>query len=762
MLTKVASVLSVGDVQFVRVSVAHRDSRCGESNSSPSISQHRIFMLCRSFRNVRLNPRAFGYRPASVLAAVHDVGRASAHPPTKHTKQARHTQDIPDPDILLFNQRLVELRQALSARDTRRVWEHWTRLRDKGLLPLFGPQLRRYSESLATLCPQTAQGWDPHDRKAIEEIAFYAATKGAPAALVAFMAAHLRSGDRITTLNLYARFLQVIEEKPISPDIITSEEDHDIDELAIDFPTYSHPHPLQPPSILLAVVVAHAIGDSFHDALRAYLQCPVPISPRLVTEFLSTFPRKSLTSKVEEYVHKLRVARYVSEPRFITARAAAFAATRDTQGLNKFYQSVIDGIRGPHPYIAPSQATVTPQTPVALNEINWATILTAFLQCNRRDLAETLWDDMLRFHVRPTVIMWTALLVGYERTGEVKDAEEAWRTMISMGIEPTASTFRAMISVLFIARRPDDAMEYLGLFQTRLTTGLSPTPQDVLTLYNTVLHGLLKNRREKDAHALFQRLREEGPKPDVVSFNSLLNYHGRRGEFRAISRILDWMREDGLVGDVYTFSTVLSALLKVGRTDAVDAILSLMRKQNIEPNVAFFTSIINHQMEEGTEQGLRAAMDLLAKMEENPNLQPNEVTYTGILTSLHHHDWPDLTLAQQCKRRVFEGMKKRNKQLNRAGYHVLIKACLENPSLEGTADALGYYRKMIRKRISVGPDTWYILLRGLIAREAWTDADAVVEEIRRGQDVYGRLANLVWRVRKRRGWKMKVEPRPYF
>lgn len=715
-------------------------------------------MLRRSIRNVHLfDFRAFRCRPVSVLAGVRDVDRLSFR-----TKQSHHAQDIPDPDILFFNQRLVELRQALSTRDTRRVWEHWARLRDKGLLPLFGPQLRRYSELLATLCPQITQGWDPHDRKAVEEIAFYAATKGAPDALVAYMAAHLRSGDRTTTLNLYARFLQAIEEKPLSPDILAPEEDHDVDELAIDLPTCSYPHSPQPPSILLAVIVAHAIGNSFHDALRAYLQCPAPISPRLVTEFLTTFRNKSLTNKVEEYVRRLRIARYVSEPRFITARTTIFATIRDTQGLKKFYQSIIDGICGSEPYIAPSQASVTPQTPVALNEINWATILTAFLQCNCRDLAETLWDDMLRFQVQPTVITWTALLVGYERTREAKDAEEAWHTMISMGIEPTTSTFRAIVSVLFAVRRPDDAMEYLSLFQTRLTTGLSPTPEDALTLYNTVLHGLLKNRRERDAHALFQRLREEGPKPDVVSFNSLLNYHGRRGEFRAISRMLDWMREDGVVGDVYTFSTVLSALLKVGRTDATDAILSLMRKQNIEPNVAFFTSIINHQMAEGTEQGLRAAMDLLDKMEENSEVQPNEVTYTGILTSLHRHDWRDLALAQECKHRVLEGMKRRNMQLNRAGYHVLIKACLDNPAQEGTKDALGYYRKMVEKGLSIGPDTWYILLRGLIGREAWTDADVVVEEMTRGRAVYGGLANLVWRVRRRRGWKMKVEPRPYF
>ena len=727
-------------------------------------------MLRRPISSARLfdflAPRAFGFRPASVLAAVHDAGRQSVSSPVSIPALDRkgqqsdvycRTGDISDPDILFFNQCLIELRCAFSARDVQRVWRHWTRLRDKGLLSLFGPQLSKYSELLVALCPQTTKDWDHHDRKPIEEIAFYAATKGAPQALVAYMAAYLRSGDCTTTLDLHARFVQAIGEKPLSPDIVTSEEDHDPDELVIDLPTHS-PHPLHPPSVVLAVVVAHAIRDSFHDALHAYLHSPVPISARRVSEFLVTFHNKSLTSKVEEYVRKLRIARYASEPRFITARASLFAAARDAQGLKRFYQSIIEGICGPEPYLAPSQASVTPQVPVALNEINWATILTAFLQCDSRDMAETLWDDMLRFQIQPTAITWTALLVGYERAGDADDAEKAWHAMLSKGIEPTTSTFRAIISVFFNAHRPEDALRYLTVFQS----SSPPSPEDALMLYNTVLHGLLKNRLEKDAHALFQRLREEGPKPDVVSFNSLLNYHGRRSEFRTISRILDWMREDGLVGDVYTFSTVLSALLKVGRTDAIDAILSLMRKQNIEPNVAFFTSIINHQVEEGTEQGLRAAMGLLQKMEEDPEAQPNEVTYTGILTSLHRHEWHDIALAKRCKDHVLEGMKRRNIELNRAGHHVLIKACLENPAPEGTADALWYYNKMVQRRISVGPDTWYILLRGLIAREAWVDADRVVEDMIRSQPVYGRLASLVARVRRRRGWKMRVAPPPYF
>ncbi|KAF9229166.1 hypothetical protein BS17DRAFT_771113 [Gyrodon lividus] len=732
-----------------------------------------------------LVPSAFGYRSASTLShpvlipqqsTTHGAKKLPALPASSQEKNPdvlcqnimhqitllrKRGPAIPDPDILFFNQRVVELRRALSARDIHRVWKHWLQLHKRDLLGLFGPQLRGYSKSLAKLCPQSSEAWDPGDRKVIEEIALHAAIGGAVDALVACMATHLRSGDSKVALDLYARFLQVSEGKPLSTLTPTSEEDADVDELVTDLPADSHPRPSVHPNILLAAIAAHALDNSFPAALRTYLQLPTRFPQRLVKEFLSTLHDKSLNTKLEDYVRRLHVARYVSEPRFITARTSAFAASRDSQGLEKLYRSLIDGISGAEPYIAASLANVTAEQPVALEEINWAAFLTAFLRCNRRDLAETLWSDMVRFRVRPTIITWTALLDGYDTLGEAEDAEKAWNTMLSVGVEPTTMSYRAIISTLFNARKPDDAVKYFALFHERLTNGMTPIPEDSLALYNTVIHGLLKNRREGDAHALLRQLREKGPRPDIVSFNTLLHYHGRRGEFRTISRVLEWIREDGLVGDVYTFSTVLSALLKIGRTDATDVVLNLMRKQNIEPNVAVFTAIINHQIEEGAEQGLRAAMELLQKMEHNPEAQPNEVTYTGILASLHRHDWPDLTLARQCKQHVLEGMKKRNIQPNRATYHILIKACLENPAPEGMEGALRYYKDMVKRNISIGPDTWYVLLRGLIAREAWAVADEMADDLTRERTPYGGLDSLVGRIRKRRAWKMRLGPRAY-
>ncbi|KAI6047729.1 hypothetical protein EDC04DRAFT_2619663 [Pisolithus marmoratus] len=496
-------------------------------------------------------------------------------------------------------------------------------------------------------------------------------------------------------------------------------------------------------TVLLALITAFAMDNAFHAALHAFLRFPRKFPQGIAKQFLSQFPDSSLRSTVESYVQRLHVARYLSQPRLLTHRTSLLANNLDDAGLQKLYNQIVDGLGGKDAYITVRPAELTERTPVALEEINWAAFLTAFLKCNRRDLGVSLWNDMSKFGVRPTAISWTALLDGYDSMKTPDDAEKAWNVMIAQGTEPSAMSYRAIISAFFNAHEPAEG--------------------DCVAVYNTVLHGLLINGRSGDAHALLQRLREKGPKPDIVSFNTVLRYHGRRGEFRHVSRILDEMSEDGLTGDVYTFSTVLSSLLKIGRTDATDLILNLMRKQNIEPNTAIFSAIIDHQVREGTEEGLNAGMELLRRMEQSPEARPNDVTYTSILAGLHRQHWANATFAYECKRYILGRMKERGIQFNRTVYHILFKACLENPAPEGLQEAMEYYEEMMKKKnVSLGYDTWYVLLRGIISREAWDVADELVRNLKQQMTPRGSLENLVSRVRKRTSWKRRLGPNVYF
>lgn len=653
---------------------------------------------------------------------------------------------IPDADVTFFNESVLRLRRALHIRDVKRVWECWSQLRDRKLLKLLGPELQSYSLQLSKLCPRTAEVGQAQKLKTIETMALYSAGRGAVAALAACMTAYLQVGNSRAVMDLFDSYLNELHEcrgNPLPSDVLPAEGqgEEDLEDFTSGPSSDASRQIPVPHTILLALITAFAIDNAFPAALHAYLQFPRKFPKDMVKQFLSQFSDSSLCSKVESYVQRLHIARYLSQPRLLTYRTSLLASNSDDTGLQRLYNQVIDGLGGEEAYITVRPAELTERKPVALEEINWAAFLTAFLKCNRRDLGVSLWNDMLRFGAKPTAISWTALLDGYDGLKTPEDAEKAWNVMTAHGMEPSATTYRAIISTFFNAHEPAGALRYFQLFQQRLSEGWEADIGDCVAVYNTVLHGLLINGRSGDAHALLQHLREKGPKPDIVSFNTVLRYHGRRGEFRHVSRILDQMSEDGLTGDVYTFSTVLSSLLKIGRTDATDLILNLMRKQNIEPNAAVFSAIIDHQVREGTEQDLQAAMELLRRMERSPEARPNDITYTSILAGLHRQHWVNTTFTHECKRYVLGRMKERGIQFNRTVYHILLKACLENPAPEGLQEAMGYYKEMVKKKVSLSYDTWYVLLRGLISREAWDVADELVRDLKRQMILRGSLEN---------------------
>ncbi|KAG1749882.1 uncharacterized protein EDB91DRAFT_1110194 [Suillus paluster] len=658
---------------------------------------------------------------------------------------------VSDPDINFFDEKVVELRLSLKAGDIARVGELWSQLEDRKLLRLLGRELRGFSERAARLCPtDSTEAWDADGRSVIEDIAVAAACEGAVNALTACMITHIKRGDSQAALDLYRRFLAHSSNQSASEPLPSTlgEDVDDANGLALNILGDQLSH--QPSfSLVLAAIAAHALEDSFEGALKIMLENPVRVNQSTQKEFMASFDDISFREKVQSYVRRLDIARLISRHHSLSTHITNLAGNQDLSRIEKLYRAIIDGLYGSEPYLAAHDSQKSSQKPVVVQEINWAAFLTGFLRCHRRDLAEKLWHDMVKHGIQPGVITWTALLDGFDSMGEADAASTSWDNMISQGIRPGILTYRAVISTLFNARKPDDAIEKFAEFKQGLANGSLPDTEDALSVYNTVLHGLLNNGRPGDADALLQNLRQKGPKPDIVSYNTFLRHHGRRGEFRAVSVLLECLREDGLTGDAFTFSSVLSALLKVGRTDATDLVLSLMKKQNVEPNVAVFSAIIDQQLREPSEQGLRTAMELLQKMETNPDAQPNDVTYTGVLASLHRRVWPDTALAEECKRYVLKRMKERNIRSNRVTYHILIKACLENPEAEGLRGALGYYREMANRKVPMNYDTWYILLHGLISREEWAVADEMVEDLLRYIKPAGALESLVGRIQRR-------------
>jgi pentatricopeptide repeat protein len=659
------------------------------------------------------------------------------------------------PDADAFNNTLVKIRHALAHNDALAIVQYWQYLEQNELLHYLGSSHLEMISVLLAKClrSKSARQWDVSKRNVAEEVALRAASGRSTDALNACMLFHLKEGNTEAVIRLYARFMESLGDKEVWDDSVVDDDktDSDIAVLATDAKSTTRRIPQNPGrvNILLAVVAAHTMRDGFGAALQTCLATVVRFHDYTTNQFLINFAHDlTLKQKIKLYVKRLDVARMVARSPSLSKYVMNLSTTPNTKLLEKLYQSIIDGLTGPDPYLAADPSAITSSRSVALTEVGWTSFMVAFLKCGRRDLASNIWTDMARLNVQPGVSMWTALLDAYDTTRAVDDATAAWNMMLAQGIKPDGLTYRAMISNLFHGHKPEEAMKTFQTFRKELINDC-PGPQ-ILSVYNTVLHGLLLADRLQEADVLMQSMHANGPKPDIVSYNTFLTHYGRRRDFRALAALINRMATNKVVGDVYSFSIILSALLKAGRDDAPEMLLSIMRKQGVQPNVTTFSSIIEHQMQEQSEKNLQAVMRMLHQMEQDENTQPNHVTYTSILAGLYRGQWLSIEKTEEWRKVIVERMKQRNIDLKLPIYHILIRACLEYPHPEGLQQALEYYHEMVRRKVPLIQTTWYILLAGLLQRGEWAIAKELINEMFiSGIQPGGTLLGLVGKIRKR-------------
>ncbi|KAJ7706297.1 hypothetical protein B0H17DRAFT_1192795 [Mycena rosella] len=638
----------------------------------------------------------------------------------------RHTSsvELDDHHLQLANTHIFNIKRGLDKRNVDLIRKSWTELHQTNHLHILTREVVEQIARLATASlpsqKSRVQEGDSDRRSFVEQVALAAAPHSTDA-LNACLLAYLKSKDTRAVFELYEKFKRILETLPPPA---ASDLTHTTDDIAI---LASGTIPGRA-NTTLAVIAAYAMEDSFQGALTEFMNTDVKKLQRYTTEeFLQAVcGDPTLRNKVKIFIERIDLAKSVARPTSISKHIHNLADSPNSPHLENAYTSIIEAMTGPDAYIAADPKFITPMKPVAMTELIWASFLTAFLRRDRKDLAAKVWDDVTRFGVLPGIFTWNMVLDTYGSRGASQDVIGTWGTMAARGLQPDGYSYRALISALFAEKQFEEALQWFRKFQTEVQP--TCTAEQATTVYSAVLHGLLHTGRENAATALslFQQMEEVGPKPNLVSYNTMISYHGRIGDFKGMAAIMAKMGAAGVAGDVFTFSTILSALLKVGRTDAPEMVLGLMRKQGLQPTVVIYTSIIDSQIRQRTVGHLKAGLRLLDEMEKDPNVIPNEITYTAILAGLYRGNWLPLDEAEIYMKDILARMKRKRIQLKSTGYNILIKACLA--SEQGLETGLGFYQEMCRNKIP-RDDTWYIVLAGLIGRGEWQVAQEIVNEM---------------------------------
>ena len=653
-----------------------------------------------------------------------------------------------------LNDALVHVQRALEDRDVLAAlgrWQYLENLRESCSEgdPYRMPESNR--KSLAELiCSHLYRMSPPGElspkvRTVVERFAFQTATLHSSSdAFAAYLLFHIKGNRPQVVIDLYQKFIKSLGQttsqsaEPISNDEGLALFDDDANSELADLGRIS---------VLLAATTAHIMTDSFKGAFDMYLATDIRFHHYRKSIFLQHLEyNPALHAKVQKYLERLEIAHSVARPPSLSKHIMNLSHPRTARTLEKLYNRIMDGIRASDPYLAVQPLEVSGTRLVAMTQAGWTSFQTAFIKCERMDLAAKVWSDLSELGIRPGVAMWTALLDTYADLRDSSRVMETWRMMQREGVQPDALSYRALISVLFDDRKPEEAMRKFGEYQ-HLFNDYS---DHAIAVYNTVIRGLLPLNRIHEVNSLLAKMRNIGPTPDIVSYNTLLAYYARLNDFKALANVVTTMSTANISGDVVTFSTILTALLQVGKEDAPVTILNLMRKQGIQPNVATYTAIIDHQMRVQTEESLQAALLMLDKMEQDGSIKPNEVTYTSILTGLYRGNWLSRKKADEVRMNIVIRMRKLQVKFRLPTYHILIRACLNSPDPYGYRDALAFFQEMDSNGIPRVQTTWYLLLAGLVGLGKWDVANGMVGKMfMSGHEPSQRVKRLVSEISRR-------------
>merc|ERR1719453_182411 len=137
-------------------------------------------------------------------------------------------------------------------------------------------------------------------------------------------------------------------------------------------------------------------------------------------------------------------------------------------------------------------------------------------------------------------------------------------------------------------------------------------------IFNTVLDACVECRDLAAAEAWMEQTRKAGM-VDVVSFNTLIKAHLQNGNFDKARALLGQLKQEGLRPNPVTFNELINALVTKGgdsRRKEMWAIVDEMNSIGVKPNQVTISILLKNLNSYSVEKDILNTMDLIDTMEE--------------------------------------------------------------------------------------------------------------------------------------------------
>lgn len=141
-----------------------------------------------------------------------------------------------------------------------------------------------------------------------------------------------------------------------------------------------------------------------------------------------------------------------------------------------------------------------------------------------------------------------------------------------------------------------------------------------LWTFNILLSGW---KSSEEAEGFFKEMKEMGVKPDLVSYNCLVDVYCKGREMEKAYKLFDKMREQDISPDVITYTSIIGGLGLIGQPDKARDVLKEMKEYGCDPDAAAYNATIRNFC---IAKRLGDAYGLMDEM-IGKGLNPNATTY---------------------------------------------------------------------------------------------------------------------------------------
>ncbi|XP_010259824.1 PREDICTED: putative pentatricopeptide repeat-containing protein At1g02420 [Nelumbo nucifera] len=141
-----------------------------------------------------------------------------------------------------------------------------------------------------------------------------------------------------------------------------------------------------------------------------------------------------------------------------------------------------------------------------------------------------------------------------------------------------------------------------------------------LQTFNILLSGW---KSSEEAESFFEEMKQMGVRPDLVSYNCLVDVYCKDRQMEKAYRVVDKMRDENISPDVITYTSLIGGLGLVGHPDKATYILKEMKEYGCYPDVAAYNAAIRNFC---IAKRLGDAYKLMDEM-VGKGLNPNATTY---------------------------------------------------------------------------------------------------------------------------------------